>query len=163
VSKQEPPELDSWASRIAAASGWVDATAVKSEDTTQWLPVGQALVNVRVWLPSGRADKLYLIGVVKSVQGDKVTVQKTSDGESVTVKRTELRSGIMTPGTKVLAFCRNELTPSEARFDQLIEHRSGPPTARVMCLTDDGKDEKTRDEVLGSIRAKPEWLPTRRP
>lgn len=163
VSKQEPAAVGSWAERITAASGWVDASTVKTEDTTLWLPVGQALVNVRVWLPSGRADKLYLLGVVKSVQGDKITVQRISDGESVTVKRTELRSGVLTPGTKVLAFCRDELTPAEARFDQLVEHRNGTPSARVICLTDDGKDDKTRDEVLGSLRAKPEWLPTRRP
>ncbi len=163
VSKQQPPELGSWSARIAAASGWIDASTVKSEDTTLWLPVGQALVNVRVWLPTGRNDKLYLLGVVKSVQGDKVTVQKISDGESVTVKRTDLRSGVLAQGAKVYAFCRNDLTPSEARFDQLIEHRNGPPTARVMCLTDDGKDDKTRDEVIGSLRAKPEWLPARRP
>jgi hypothetical protein len=163
ISKQEPASVGSWADRIAAASGWVDASTIKAEDTTQWLPVGQALVDVRVWLPTGRADKLYLLGVVKAVQGDKVTVQKISDGESVTVKRTDLRIGTLTPGAKVLAFCRDELTPVEARLDALVEHRGGTPTARVMCLTDDGKDDKTRDEVLGSLRARPEWLPARKP
>ena len=163
VSKTEPAAPASWEQRIAAASGWIDAATLKTDDTTNWLPVGPALVGVRVWLPTGtKNDKTYQLGSVKSVEGDNVTVEKMSDGSTTTVARSVLRVGVLAVGQKVLAFCQgNQL--GAGRIDQVVPHRSGPPSITVMCLTSDGKDEKAHEEVLGALRAMPETLPVRRP
>lgn len=163
VTRQEPASIDDWQQRIASADGWVQAQAMQTRDTRDWLPVGKALENVRVWLPSGRDDKLYLLGVVESVQGNKVTIKRLSDGQSTTVQRTDLRSGFLTAGTRVLAFCQNALRQTEARVEQVVTSASGTTTAKLTCMAADGSDANSKDELLGSLRAKPEWLPARYP
>jgi len=163
IAKDDPGDRKTWAQRFAAASGWVDGTTLQNEDTTYWVPVGKALENVRVWLPSGHDDKLYLLGVVQSVEGKDVTVKKLADNQTATVKRDVLRSGNLAKGLKVLAFCgTDQLKPTEARFEEVIV-LSGVATAKVTCIGQDGKDGKVLTEVLGSLRSNPEWLPPRKP
>jgi len=163
VSQQDPGGVDAWSARLAAASGWVDASILKTQDTAAWLPVGPALVGERVWLPTGRDDKLYQLGVVESVDGQNVTVKKIADDRSVTVKRTDLRSGILATGTKVLAFCRDTLKQTTARMESVERADSSTPRAKVTCLKDDGSDDRSHEELLGALRAQVEWLPPRRP
>lgn len=165
IAREEPGDRKTWAERFAAASGWVDGTTLQNEDTTYWVPVGKALENVRVWLPSGHDDKLYLLGVVQSVEGKDlkdVTVKKLADNQPTTVKRDVLRSGNLAKGLKVLAFCTDQLKPTEARFEEVIV-LSGVATAKVTCIGQDGKDAKVLTEVLGSLRSQAEWLPPRKP
>jgi hypothetical protein len=163
VAREDPGDIRTWSERMAAARGWVDASVLHNEDTTLWLPVGKALEGVRVWLPTGRDDKLYLLGHVESVDGTDVTVKKISDGQTSTVKRDVLRTGVMPKGLKVMAFCQEQLQQTEARYEESVTITAGTSVARVMCFTPEGKDEKTKDVVFGSLRAKPEWLPARRP
>jgi hypothetical protein len=163
VAREDPGDVRTWNQRLAAAKGWVESSVLEKDDTSLWLPVGKALESVRVWVPTGRDDKLYLLGVVESVAGSDVTVKKISDGQATTVKRDVLHTGNMVRGLKVLAFCTDSGTPSPARFEEFTAMSSGASVARLMCLTTDGKDDKLRDAVLGSLRAKPEWLPARRP
>jgi len=163
VTAEDPGEATSWEQRLAKAQGWIDTKVLEREDTSAWLPVGQALVGERVWLPTGRDDKLFLLGVVKSVNGQEVTVEKVSDGQPTTVKRTDLRSGILSQGTKVLAFCRDTINLTDARLESVVKGDARAPRAELTCLEADGKDGRKRQEQLGALRAKPEWLPPRRP
>ena len=163
VAREDPGSVRTWNARLGAARGWVDASVLKNDDTTYWLPVGKALEGVRVWLPTGRDDKLYLLGNVESVAGNDVTVKKISDGQTVTVKRDVLRTGVMPKGLKVMAFCAEELQQTPARYEETIPITAGASMARVMCFTPEGKDDKTKDVVFGSLRSKPEWLPPKKP
>jgi len=163
VSTEDPGRPASWAERIDKAEGWVDAKALERQDTTTWLPVGAALVGERVWLPTGRDDDLHLLGVVKSVEGAQVKVERISDGQVASVKRDDLRSGVLTPGRKVLAFCRDTINLTEAKIDGLVEGDVRAPRAELICLEEDGSDGRKRREELGALRAKAQWLPPRRP
>jgi uncharacterized protein YgiB involved in biofilm formation len=163
VAKEDPGEAPSWADKLAAAKGWIDAASLKPEDTSEWLPVGKALEGARVWMPTGRQDGLYLLGQVQTVSGNDVEVRRLFDGQAVTVKRDVLRIGILKPGMKILAFCADFQHPGPARFEEVAQTMTGNPIARVMCLTESGRDDKPRSEVIGALRTKPEWLPPRRP
>jgi hypothetical protein len=163
VSQQDPGELATWAERLAAAHGWVEAGILKTQDTSAWVPVGPALVGERVWLPTGRDDKLYQLGVVEAVDGQSVTVKKIADGLSTTVKRTDVRSGLLAAGTKVLAFCRDTLKQTEARMESVDRSDARAPRAKVTCLKEDGTDDRAHEEVLGALRAEVSWLPALRP
>lgn len=162
VTDQDPGEASTWEQRFLKAKGWIDTKVLERVDTSAWLPVGQALVGERVWLPTGRDDKLYLLGEVKGVNGQEATVEKISDGQSVTVKRNDLRSGVLAQGTKVLAFCRDTINMTEARLEG-VEVGGRAPRADLVCLEENGSDGRKRQEQLGALRAKVEWLPPRRP
>jgi len=163
VAKEEPADVKTWYARLSAAKGWVDTSVLQPTDTSLWLPVGKALEGVRVWLPTGRDDKLYLLGTAEKADGNDITVKKISDGQSVTVKRDVLRTGNMIKGLKVMAFCSEALAQVPARFEEMVPITQGQTMARVMCFDDKGKDDKTKDVVFGSLRSKVEWLPPRKP
>jgi hypothetical protein len=163
VARADPGDIKTWTGILTAATGWVDSAVLHADDTSLWLPTGKALEKERVWLPTGRDDKLYLLGVVESVAGNDVTVKKLSDGQSTSVKRDVLRSGTLQAGLKVLAFCGDQLRATPARFESLVTRQGGVQGAHVVCVGDDGKDREAKDELLGTLRAKPEWLPVRRP
>lgn len=163
VTSQQPDGITSWEQRFRAAQGWVQTAVLKTEDTTTWLPVGQALVGERVWLPTGRDDGLYLLGTVTKVEGDEITVEKISDGLPSKVKRTDLRSGVLLAGTQVLAFCRDTIHLTEARFEAVVAGDARAPRGEITCLEEDGGEGRKRQEQLGALRAKPSWLPPRRP
>ncbi|MCU0694558.1 MAG: hypothetical protein MUF54_24525, partial [Polyangiaceae bacterium] len=163
VARTQPGEVANWEARAAAAGGWVAADSLKREDTKTWLPSGKALVGERVWLPTGRGDGLYLLGVVQAVDGAMVKIKKEGDGQDELVSRNDLRSGILAPGTKVLAFCRDTLKPTQARMQEVTRPDSRTPLAKVTCLNDDGTDANTHEELLGALRARAAWLPVRKP
>jgi hypothetical protein len=159
VAREEPKDK-TWKSRLSIAKGWVDIAALKTQDTTEWIASGKALEGERVWLPGGRDDKLYLLGLVVSVDGQSVTVKKVSDGTTVTLRQDELRAGNLSPGLRVLAFCNDQLNATEGKVDALS---AAGGSVRVLCPSGDGKDERAKEEVLGTLRARLEWLPLRRP
>jgi hypothetical protein len=163
VTAQQPDNASSWEDRFRASQGWIQTSVLKTEDTTTWLPVGPALVGERVWLPTGRNDDLYLLGVVTSVDGEDVTVEKISDGQPSKVKRNDLRSGVLSAGTQVLAFCRDTMNLTSARFESVVAGDARAPRGEITCLAEDGSEERKRQEQLGALRAKPAWLPARRP
>lgn len=163
VTTQDPGSLSTWEERFTKAQGWTQTSALKNEDTSAWLPVGPALVGERVWLPTGRDDGLYLLGIVKSVDGENVTVEKISDGLPTTLQRKDLRSGVLAQGTKVLGFCKDTINLTEARFESVVAGDARAPRGEITCLADDGSDERKRQEQLGALRAKPAWLPARKP
>jgi hypothetical protein len=163
VTTQDPGSLSTWEERFNKAQGWTQTSALKNEDTSAWLPVGPALVGERVWLPTGRDDGLYLLGIVKSVDEQDVTVEKISDGLPTTLQRTDLRSGVLAAGTKVLAFCRDTINLTEARFESVVGGDARAPRGEITCLAEDGTDDRKRQEQLGALRAKPTWLPARKP
>lgn len=163
VTDEDPGGASTWEQRMAKAKGWVATPVLEREDTATWLPTGEALVGERVWLPTGRDDKLYLLGVVKAVDGKDVTVEKISDGQTTKVTRNDLRSGILSKGTKVLAFCRDTINLSEALIEDVVKGNVRAPRAELVCLEEDGSEGRKRQEQLGALRAKPAWLPPRRP
>ncbi|MBI5533458.1 MAG: hypothetical protein HY898_12130 [Deltaproteobacteria bacterium] len=163
VAKDDPGEAKSLGEKLSAARGWVASSFLNAEDTSEWLPVGAALEKARVWLPVGGDGTPYMLGMVQSVSGKEVSVKRTEDSQIVTVKRDVLRVGVLKQGLKVLAYCTDNQAPTPARFEQVVQSPSGQPIARVTCLTADGKDDKSRDEVLGRLRSKVEWLPPRKP
>jgi hypothetical protein len=163
VAREDPGEAKTWSDKLIAAKGWVEESALQAEDTSSWLPVGKALESMRVWLPTDKGDGLYLLGIVQTVSGKDVTVKRLADGQAATVKRDVLRTGNLRAGLKVLAFCSGPLAPSPARFEEVVPTMAGNPIARVTCLKADGKDDQSRNEVIGSLRSKAEWLPPRRP
>jgi hypothetical protein len=136
---------------------------LKAEDTTDWLPLGKGLEGLRVWVPVAKADGLHQLGIVQTVDGAVVNVKKMADGQTVASKREVLRPGNMRAGLKVLAFCVDPQNLVPARFEEVIANATGHPVARVMCLTAEGKDDKSRNELIGALRSKPEWLPARKP
>ena len=163
VAQQDPGALTTWAERLAASNGWVDASVLKTQDTSAWVPVGPALVGERVWLPTGRNDKLFQLGVVEAVDGQNVTVKKIADGLSTTVKRAEVRSGLLASGTRVLAFCRDTLKQTPARMESVDTSDARAPRAKVTCLKEDDTDDRAHEELLGALRAEVSWLPPLRP
>ncbi len=165
VTRENRNDADTAAERVGLADGWVESTLLKPQDTTEWLPVGKALENERVWLPSGRDDGLYLLGVVTAVGQKDVTVKKLSDGLPTTLRRTDLRNGHLAKGLRVLAFCSDQLNLSEAQVELILPQVGGAPLARVHCGSTGGTSngDSTRNAVLGSLRAKPDWLPPRKP
>jgi hypothetical protein len=84
------------------------------------------------------------------VAGKDVTVQRLADGVNQKLPRQKLRSGRLSPGTRVLTFCIAKDQPA-----QVVEV---PPTGRSAKLKCDGGQEKEED--LASLRSKPEILPT---
>jgi hypothetical protein len=163
VAKEDPGEAKTWEEKLTAARGWIATSFLQAEDTSDWLPLGAALEKARVWLPVGGDGTPYMLGVVQSVTDKDVAVKRIEDSQVVTVKREVLRTGNMKQGLKVLAYCVDTQAPTPARFEQVVQSASGQPVARVTCLTTDGKDDKPRDEVLGRLRTKVEWLPARKP
>jgi len=163
ITKEDPGEVKTLAEKLTAARGWIASSSLQAEDTSDWLPVGAALEKMRVWMPVGGDGTPYMLGVVQTVTGKNVDVKRLEDSQVVTLKRDVLRVGNMKQGLKVLAYCADNLAPTPARFEQVVQSAAGQPIARVTCLTSDGKDDKSRDEVLGRLRSKVEWLPARKP
>ncbi|PKN49508.1 MAG: hypothetical protein CVU63_01945, partial [Deltaproteobacteria bacterium HGW-Deltaproteobacteria-20] len=74
-----------------------------------------------------------------------------------------LHSGILSAGTQVLAFCRDTMNLTSARFESVVAGDARAPRGEITCLAEDGSEERKRQEQLGALRAKPAWLPARRP
>lgn len=160
----EPPSANlSLKDRLLAAKGWAEGHQLKAETTIDWLLPGDELVGQRVFGPLREKDKNYYLGVVASVDGDRVSVKRLSDESEVTVSRSSLRSGRLPSGTKVLAYCTNPLKMEPAVVDEEVKKPTGLPLVRIACPGERGAAGTVREEVLGAIVSKPEWLPRRRP
>ena len=166
VVASDPGELsDGLDARVRADAVWVEAAALRSSDTAKWLPPGQALVGTRVWGPLRPPEKLLEAGKVLAVDGARATVQRVSDRQQVTVSRTQLHFGTLAKGIKVLALCGGiKLQTALIEQAAIPKHASqGDPVLTVQCLDRDGSpDGPTRQQLLGSLRTRPEWLPPRR-
>ena len=85
-------------------------------------------------------------------------VKRLSDDQVVTVPRASLRSGRITPGLKVLTTCASALKLEQAVVERELPQAKGQPVVRVTC-----PGAGPKDEVLGAIISKPEWLTPRKP
>ena len=129
--------------------GWASSERLVKENTTDWLVPDDQLVGQRVWGPLRPPDGMWELGTVTHVSGKDITVQRLADGAPFKLTRQKLRSGRLSPGTRVLTFCLAKDQPA-----QVIEV---PKTARSAKLKCDGGQEKEED--LASLRSKPELLP----
>jgi hypothetical protein len=102
-----------------------------------------------VWGPLRQGDANWELGVVMDVQGHDITVQRLADGQNVKLPRTKLRSGRLSPGTRVITFCIAKDQPAV-----VVEVPLAGRSAKLKC---DGGQEKEED--LASLRSKPEILP----
>lgn len=135
---------------LGKVAGWAPTARLVKEKTADWLVPDDQLKGERVWGPLRAGDAFWELGVVMDVQGHEVTVQRLADGQNFKLPRTKLRSGRLSPGTRVLTFCVAKDQPA-----QVVEV---PPTGRSAKLKCDGGQEKEED--LASLRSKPELLPT---
>jgi hypothetical protein len=129
--------------------GWVDPGRLIPEDTADWLLPDDQLKGARVWGPLRPPEGMWELGTVAEVNGKDITVQRLADGVSLKLSRQKLRSGRLSPGTRVLTFCVAKEQPAQV---VLV-----PPTGRTAKLKCDGGQEKEED--LASLRSKPELLP----
>lgn len=132
--------------------GWMPSDRLFREQTTDWLVPDDQLVGERVWGPLRPPDSLWELGTVTSVNGKEITVQRLADGMPFKLTRQKLRSGRLSPGTRVITFCIAK--------DQPAQVVAVPPTARSAQLKCDTGQEKEDD--LSSLRSKPELLPPTR-
>jgi len=166
LALKDPGQLDGLAERAAPAAGWVKDNALKGEDTTEWLPPGDAMVGTRVWAPLRKGDKNYELGHVVSVKGGRVTIRRLTDREEVVVSQGQVHFGLVKKGTKVLGFCTKftKLEPALVESVKLTKYeQQGDPLVTLRCLDADGKPtDKTKEGQLASVRVDPNWLPHRR-
>ena len=163
VTHEEPSANLSLKDRLLGAKGWAAGHQLKAEDTIDWLLPGDELVGQRVFGPLREKDRNYYLGIVTAVDGNSVSVKRLSDESEVTVPRSSLRSGRLPAGTKVLAYCSNPLKMEPAVVDAEVSQPTGLPLVRIACPAEKGTAGPVREEVLGAIVSKPEWLPRRRP
>jgi hypothetical protein len=130
-------------------AGWVATDRLAKENTAEWLVPDDQLKGERVWGPLRQPDGMWELGLVMEVSGKDISVQRLADGVNMKLTRQKLRSGRLTPGTRVITFCVAKDQPA-----QVVEV---PPTGRSAKLKCDGGQEKEED--LASLRSKPEILP----
>ncbi len=165
VTLEDPGKLDGPGARAGLGVGWVKSSALKTEDTSEWLPPGQSLVGVRVWAPLRKGQKLLELGRVIKVKG-RITVRRLADRKEINVSRGQLRFGATKKGTKVMGYCR-KLTKLEpaliADVKEVMYEVQGDPLVTLSCLDDQGKPTGVKKEgQLGSIRMNSSWLPKQR-
>jgi hypothetical protein len=159
VASRKPGKLGNLKARAHAGVGWVKSSGLKSQDTAEFLPPGEAIVGTRVWGPLHKDAKEYELGEVIGQEGAKLQVQRLSDRGITVLARAQLHFGVTSKGMKVLAMCGNSM--SEAVIDKVKEPRHkgrGDARATMTCK----KDSKKREDPLGAIRIKRAWLPQRR-
>ncbi|MBX3128235.1 MAG: hypothetical protein KF718_16040 [Polyangiaceae bacterium] len=135
--------------------GWVDASALRAADTAELLPPTAQLVGVRVWAPLRPPSKDYLLGTVLEVAGKNVKVRRLSDKTEITVPVASIRFGTLATGTRVMAFCTDEVHTEPARIFGVIAAEGGSPRVKIQC----DKGDVNRVEVAGALVSKREWLP----
>jgi hypothetical protein len=162
VALKDPGALPDLKARAHAGVGWVPSNALKAQDTSEWLPPGDSLVGTRVWAPLRENATDLELGKVIGIDGPNVQVQRLADQNVMLVARNRLHFGLAKKGTKVLALC-GTTSMQPAVIEKVIEpkHESlGDPRAVLRCLDDKGNPgSKTREDPLGAVRTKREWLP----
>lgn len=106
-----------------------------------------------VWAPLRAPDPLYELGLVTDVKGNDVSVKRVADDKIVTVKKASLRNGRLEPGLQVVTYCTKK--------DQIAKVTEVLPAGRGVKLACDGGS--TKEELLPSLRSKPELLPKGKP
>jgi hypothetical protein len=161
IARRDPGKLEGVAPRVDAAAGWVPTDGLKDEDTTEWLPPGDSIVGTRVWGPL-REGQPWELGIVTMVKGGDVGVERFSDRSIITVARSKIRFGTVTKGTKVLALCSG-VAAKPAIIEEANFRKVGDPLVKVVCLDDAGNPSGSpKEELIGGLRTKPEWLPARK-
>ena len=165
VAKSDPGQLQTMASRAAPAWGWVSSKDVREEDTTEWLPPGDSLVGTRVWAPLREKEKepLYEIGTVTAIEKGEIKVRRMSDRAEVSISRGKLRFGVVKAGMKLLAMCGGAVKLKPGIVESVRETKyeaQGDPQVKLNCVDEGDKPTgEKREELLGTLRVKPEWLP----
>jgi hypothetical protein len=131
-------------------AGWAPAARLVKENTTDWLVPDEELKGQRVWGPLRPSEPMWELGVVVDVSGKDITVQRLADGQNQKLTRQKLRSGRLSPGTRVLTFCVEKNQPA-----QVVGVTPAGRSANLKC--DSGQE---KEEDLASLRSKPEILPT---
>jgi hypothetical protein len=132
--------------------GWVPLDRLAPESTATWIPPNDQLKGVRVWAPLRSPDPLLELGLVSEVQGKDILVKRLSDDKIVKVQRKQLRTGVLAPGTKVLAFCTAK--DQQAVVEEVLTAGRSVPSVRIKC-----EGGTVKEEFLPGLRAKPEFLP----
>ena len=129
--------------------GWAQMRRLAKEDTVNWVVPDDQLKGERVWGPLRPPETVYELGVVMDLAGGNAMVKRYADDRIIKVARRALRSGRLTPGTRVLTFCTAKDQPA-----QVVEVVAGGRGVKLKC---DGGQEK--EEVFPSLRSKVEILP----
>jgi hypothetical protein len=165
VALEDPGQLADLEARAHAGVGWIASSELRPQDTSEWLPPGDAIVGTRVWGALREGSQDLELGKAIAVDGNGVQVQRLSDKNVVTLPRARLQFGLTKKDTKVLAMC-SATSMGAAVIEKVIEpkHESlGDPRAVLRCLDDQGQPSgKTREDPLGALRTKREWLPPAR-
>lgn len=135
-------------SMLEKVTGWVAVDRLATQPTVDWLVPDDQLKGQRVWGPLRKDEPMFELGIVAEASGKEITVKRVADDAPIKVTRKQLRNGRLAPGTKVITFCTAKDQPA-----QVVETPLGG-TVKLKC---DGGQEK--DEVLASLRTKPELLP----
>lgn len=154
---QKDPGKTQGPALLDAAEGWLDAKALRATDTSTTLPPKTELAGVRVWGPLRPPSKDYQLGTVERLEGTKVVVKRIGDGSDVTIALSSIVFGTLESGTRVLAFCTDEINPEPAKITGLVTAGGGTPKVKIAC----DKGNLTRVEVAGALISKREWLPKR--
>jgi ribosomal protein L22 len=133
---------------LEKATGWVPVEHLATEATIDWLVPDDQLKGQRVWGPLRKDEPTLELGIVAEASGKEITVKRVADDAPIKVVRKQLRNGRLAPGTKVITFCTAKDMPA-----QIIE----TPLDKTVKLKCDGGQEK--EEVLASLRSKPDLLP----
>jgi hypothetical protein len=158
VATEDPGSLSS-AELVTRASGWADASRLRSVETDAWLPPDDQLAGVQVWGPLRPPSKQYLLGVVSKVEGKKATVKRLADSREEIVELADLRVGRLSQGLRVMAFCTNQIHPEPAKVDSVVSDAGGSPKVKVIC----DKGDLQKVELGSALTSKAEWLPPRKP
>ena len=164
ISRKDPGQLADLRARSHVAWGWLPKSALRWENTAEWLPPGSAIIGARVWGPLRKGSKTYELGTVVGADGNEVQVQRLADRDIVIAARSSLHFGVVKKGIKVMAFCEaTKLQPAVVASVKLVKHATqGESRAKVNCVDAAGKTSGTQDANFGALRMKPEWLPRRR-
>lgn len=128
--------------------GWAPVDRLAQETTASWVMPDEQLKGERVWAPLRKDEPLWELGVVTEVVGKEVSVKRVADDAVIKVTRKQLRSGRLSPGTRLVTFCTAKDQP--AKIAEVL------PNGNVKIKCDSGQE---KEEVLASLRSKPDVLP----
>jgi hypothetical protein len=142
------PGSGTFAAMLDKVIGWVPVAHLARESTVEWLVPDDQLKGQRVWGPLRKDEATLELGIVAEASPKEIVVKRIADDAPIKVTRKQLRNGRLAPGTKVITFCTAKDQPA-----QVVD----APADKSVKLKCDGGQEK--EEVLASLRTKPELLP----
>lgn len=147
IAEKDPGDVK-LAIALEGVLGWVATDRLANENSSDWLVPDDQLKGERVWGPLRPPDASYELGTVTEVSGKDISVKRLADDQIVKMTRQKLRSGRLSPGTKVLTFCTAKDQP--AKILEVL------PTGSAKLKCDSGEE---KEEVLPSLRSKADLLP----